>query len=50
MRVALRAALDAGARPTLFVREDNTVARQIYERLGFRLLERRVWVDAVDGP
>ena len=48
-RTAVRAALDAGARPTLFVREENAPARRIYEQLGFRLFDRRVWVDAFDG-
>jgi len=49
MRAIVRAALDAGARPSLVVREENTPARRIYESLGFRLFERRVWVDAVDA-
>jgi GNAT superfamily N-acetyltransferase len=49
MHVAVRAALDAGARPSLFVREENAPARRIYERMGFRLFERRVWIDAVDA-
>jgi GNAT superfamily N-acetyltransferase len=46
MRLAVRSALAAGARPALYVREENDVARRIYDRLGFRLLERRGWVDA----
>ncbi len=49
MRVAVRAALDAGARPSLFVREENSPARRIYEQLGFKMFERRAWVDAVDA-
>ncbi len=48
-RVAVRAALEAGSRPSLFVREENTRARRIYEKLGFRLFERRVWVDAFEA-
>jgi GNAT superfamily N-acetyltransferase len=47
-RAAVRAALDVGARPTLFVREENAPARRIYDQIGFRLYERRAWIDAVD--
>jgi predicted GNAT family acetyltransferase len=46
MRLVVRTALATGARPALYVQEENHVARRIYERLGFRLLERRGWVDA----
>lgn len=45
-RAAVSAAREAGAIPGLFVRELNVPARRIYERLGFRTLERRVLVDA----
>lgn len=34
-----------GARPALFVRERNEVARRLYERLGFRAVDRRIWID-----
>jgi GNAT superfamily N-acetyltransferase len=45
-RAAVAAAVHTGARPALFVREENTPARRIYERLGFVARERRAWVDA----
>lgn len=45
-RAAVTAAVLAGARPALFVREENVPARRIYERLGFVARERRAWVDA----
>ena len=44
-----RAALASGARAALFVREDNGPARRVYDRLGFRIVGRRVWVDAGVG-
>ncbi|MGP8135536.1 MAG: GNAT family N-acetyltransferase [Thermoplasmata archaeon] len=46
---AMAAAREMGARPTLYVREDNAPARRIYERLGFRLLDRLAWIDAGAG-
>jgi len=46
MRLTVHAALAAGARPALYVQESNDVARRIYDRLGFALVERRGWVDA----
>ena len=48
---AMAAARAAGARPTLYVREDNDPARRMYERLGFRTLDRLAWIDAgADRP
>lgn len=45
------AAREVGARPTLYVREDNLVARRVYERLGFRIFERLAWIGAgIDRP
>lgn len=35
-----------GARAALYVREDNVAARAVYEELGYRVLDRRAWVDA----
>jgi len=35
----------AGAPTALFVREDNLAATAVYARLGFRPVERRVWLD-----
>jgi GNAT superfamily N-acetyltransferase len=46
LSVAVAAALGEGARPALFVKEENAPARRIYEELGFRPIERRAWVDA----
>lgn len=43
---AMAAAREMGARPTLYVREDNAPARHVYARLGFRLLDRLAWIDA----
>ncbi len=45
-RAAVAAAVVAGARPALFVKEENLPARRIYERLGFVARERRALVDA----
>ena len=47
--LATRAAIDRGATPILYVREDNWTARQIYERLGYRTATFRVWLDAGAG-
>jgi GNAT superfamily N-acetyltransferase len=51
-RAAVAAAVAAGARPALFVKEENAPARRIYERLGFVARERRAMIDASDpaGP
>lgn len=46
---ALRAAAHAGAPLALYVREDRTPARLLYESLGFRPIGRRVWIDAGSG-
>ena len=48
-RAAVAATVAAGARPGLFVREENRPAYRIYEGLGFTTLERCAWVDA-SGP
>jgi GNAT superfamily N-acetyltransferase len=45
-RVAVAAALATGALPTLYVREDNVPARRIYEPMGFRPVDRRIWIEA----
>jgi ribosomal protein S18 acetylase RimI-like enzyme len=48
---AMAAARANGARPTLYVREDNRPARRMYDRLGFRILDRLAWIDAgADRP
>ena len=44
-RAAVGAALSVGARPALYVRESNYGARRLYEDLGFRPVDRRVWID-----
>jgi GNAT superfamily N-acetyltransferase len=49
-QTAARAALEAGARPTLYVRDDNAPARRIYEKLGFQPFDRRALVEATDAP
>lgn len=46
---ALAAADRAGADVALFVREDRTPARLLYESLGFRPVGRRVWLEAGSG-
>ncbi|HEV2449617.1 MAG TPA: GNAT family N-acetyltransferase [Thermoplasmata archaeon] len=43
-----RAALGVGALPSLYVRDANTVARSVYQRLGFRPVSHRSWVEV--GP
>ena len=45
-RAAVAATVAAGARPALFVKEENGPARRIYERLGFVARERRALIDA----
>ncbi len=40
------AAKEAGARTGLWVREDNWEARDLYDALGFRTVERRSWIEA----
>ena len=44
-----RAAMAAGVRPALAVREDNLSALRIYQRLGYETVDHRVWVDAGAG-
>ncbi len=46
---ALRAAAAAHARVALYVREDRAAARALYERLSFRPVDRRIWVDLGAG-
>ncbi|MGI0129263.1 MAG: GNAT family N-acetyltransferase [Thermoplasmata archaeon] len=41
----IEAARRAGARVALYVREDNASARRVYERFGFRQLDRLLWMD-----
>jgi ribosomal protein S18 acetylase RimI-like enzyme len=43
---ALDAGVRAGASVALFVRADRAAARAVYERAGFQLRGRRVWLDA----
>lgn len=43
-----RAALGVGALPSLYVRDANPVARSVYQRLGFRPVSHRSWVEV--GP
>lgn len=43
-----RAALGVGAVPSLYVRDANPVARSVYQRLGFRPVSHRSWVEV--GP
>ncbi len=45
----LRAAGAARARVALYVREDRVAARALYESLGFRPVDRRVWLDLGSG-
>jgi ribosomal protein S18 acetylase RimI-like enzyme len=49
-RAAVAAAVAAGARPGLFVLEENHPARRLYEGLGFTTIERCAWVDAAGSP
>ncbi|MHB1866779.1 MAG: GNAT family N-acetyltransferase [Thermoplasmata archaeon] len=42
----IQAAYAARARVGLWVREDNFEARDLYDALGFRTVERRVWIEA----
>ena len=43
---ATRSAMAEGVRAALYVRSDNAVAREVYERLGYRIRETRLWVEA----
>jgi ribosomal protein S18 acetylase RimI-like enzyme len=43
------AATAAGAGVGLYVREDRAEARRLYERLGFRTVAHRVWIDLGAG-
>jgi len=49
VRAVVGAAGEHGARVGLYVREDRADARRLYERLGFRSLGRRVWLDLGAG-
>ncbi len=42
----VRTAAATGAAAGLWVRAENTPARRVYERLGFRVAAHRLWVDA----
>jgi ribosomal protein S18 acetylase RimI-like enzyme len=46
VRTVLAAGQSAGATVALYVREDRPAARAVYERAGFRLRSRRVWLGA----
>jgi GNAT superfamily N-acetyltransferase len=46
VRAVMVEATRAGARCALYVRERSTTARALYERLGYRPVGRRLWVDA----
>ncbi len=46
----IQAAYAARARVGLWVREDNFEARDLYDALGFRTVERRVWIEAPALP
>ncbi len=46
---ALRGAEGAGATAALYVREDRSPARALYQSVGFRPVGRRVWVDLGAG-
>lgn len=46
---ALRAGESTGAQVTLYVREDRVGVRQLYESLGFRPIDHRVWLDLGAG-
>ncbi len=45
VQAALASAREARARVGLYVREDRVEARRLYERLGFRPVGRRTWLD-----
>jgi len=42
---ALASARESGVRVGLYVREDRAEARRLYERMGFRPIGRRTWLD-----
>lgn len=46
---AVRAGESTGAQVGLYVREDRDEARRLYEDLGFRVVDRRVWLDLGAG-
>jgi GNAT superfamily N-acetyltransferase len=46
VRAVMAQADRAGAPCGLYVREDSASARALYERLGFRPVARRLWIDA----
>jgi len=49
VEAALASARDERVRVGLYVREDRLEARRLYERLGFRPLGRRTWLDLGAG-
>ena len=46
---ATASALASGARATLIVRADNAAAQTIYREVGYKRVDRRMWVDASAG-
>ncbi len=49
LRVAIAAAEETGAQVGLYVREDREEARRLYEDVGFRTVDRKVWLDLGAG-
>ena len=49
MMAAIGAAEAAGARAALYVRADRAPALRLYGALGFRPIDRRLWIDAGTG-
>jgi GNAT superfamily N-acetyltransferase len=46
---AVQAAEETGARVALYVRQDRAAARGLYESVGFRTVDHRVWIDLGAG-
>lgn len=49
VETALLRAREAGVRVGLYVRSDRDDARRLYERMGFRMVGRRTWLDLGAG-